>query len=199
MDTYKGWARSAATLARLGACFALLALAAGSASAQTRYTCRQANGSSFVSDRPCPAGIVYYGPVEQRSVPTYVPKMGEAPEYLKYMSPRCSAMNDAIRTAPVRGVTGDAANELRRNYSRECMVDESEARSQLSADYASQHLAKREEKAAGAARAQQSQMAQQQCDESKRILYTKKKRIDLSDGEKADLQRFEDNYHARCG
>ena len=183
----------------LGWC-ALLAMAGGAdAQAQTRYICRQANGSTTVSDRPCPVGIVYYGPTEQRSVPSYVPKSGEAPDYLKYMGARCSSMHDALRTAPVRGLKSDVIGELQRNYQRECAVEEQEARGKLSADYTSQHNARRDEKVAGAQRAQQSQLAQQQCDESKRILHNKKKRTDLSEGEKADLQRFEDNYRARCG
>jgi hypothetical protein len=41
-------------------------------------------------------------------------------------------------------------------------------------------------------------LQEQQCGESKRILVTKKARTDLNDGEKADLQRFEVNYRARC-
>ena len=45
---------------------------------------------------------------------------------------------------------------------------------------------------------QQSQMAQQQCDESKRIIAGKKRRTILNDGERAELQRFEDNIRARC-
>ena len=38
----------------------------------------------------------------------------------------------------------------------------------------------------------------QQCGESKRILFSKRARTDLTDGEKAELKRFEENYLARC-
>ena len=44
-----------------------------------------------------------------------------------------------------------------------------------------------------------TQIERQQCDESKRIIFVKEKRPDLTDGEKADLQRFEENAKARCG
>lgn len=58
--------------------------------------------------------------------------------------------------------------------------------------------AKQEEKQAATEQRQRTELAQQQCDESKRILYNKKRRTDLTDGEKADLQRFEEAYRSRC-
>ena len=42
-------------------------------------------------------------------------------------------------------------------------------------------------------------MREQQCGESKRILLSKRARTDLTEGEKAELRRFEDNYRSRCG
>ena len=40
-------------------------LAAAAASAQSRYQCRTASGTSYFSDRPCASqGIVYYGPAQ---------------------------------------------------------------------------------------------------------------------------------------
>lgn len=44
----------------------------------------------------------------------------------------------------------------------------------------------------------QSQAATDQCRESMRIIRTKRGRQNLTEGEKADLQRFEDNIRARC-
>lgn len=179
-----------------------MAMVLPQASAQSRYACRQPNGSVVISDRPCTAttpGMVYYGSVEQRSAPSYIPKAAEAPEHLKYMSARCASMSDAVRTASVRGLKHEAAAELQKNYHKECGENERDAMAQAHTERVGQYRAKQDEKQAGAARAQQTQMQQQQCDESKRILITKRRRIDLTDGEKADLQRFEDNYRARCG
>src|SRR4051812_7834279 len=58
--------------------------------------------------------------------------IGEAPEYLTYMSARCSALHDAVRTASARGLDYKTQGEMRRNYQRECAEDESEARSKWS-------------------------------------------------------------------
>jgi hypothetical protein len=205
-DAAVGVRRAAFRRAAKWSCAVVLAgLAASAAWAQARYACRLPNGSTVVSDRPCTGsaspGMVYYGPVEQPSTPSYYyqPQPGEAPEYLKYMNARCASMSDAVRTAGVRGLKMDAIAELQRNYRKDCAENEQEARVQLNAERQGRAQAKREEKQATAARTQQSQLAQQQCDESKRILVTKRKRTDLSDGEKADLQRFEENYRARCG
>ncbi len=50
-------------------------------------------------------GMRYYGPADGQT--RYQPppaSIGEAPEQLKYMSPRSSALSDALRTASVRGL-----------------------------------------------------------------------------------------------
>lgn len=170
--------------------------------AQARYTCRTASGGYTVSDRPCgsaPSGIYYAPPLAQPTAQTYVPKIGEAPEHQKYLSPQCSAMSDAIRTGPARGVRHETTAELQRNYQRQCGDEESEARSKLAAERRDAKNQQKEAQQAVQASQQRSQLAQQQCDESKRILYVKKRRTDLSEGEKADLQRFEENYKSRCG
>lgn len=126
-------------------------------------------------------------------------RISDAPEYLKYLSPRCSAMSDAIRTGPARGVRYDTTAELQRNYYVQCAEDDSEARNKMAAEHRDAQKVKRESVQAEQASVQRSQLAQQQCDESKRILYAKKRRTDLSDGEKSDLLRFEENYKNRCG
>lgn len=170
--------------------------------AQARYTCRTASGGYIVSDRPCgnaPSGIYYVPPLAQPAAQTYVPKIGEAPEHQKYLSPQCSAMSDAIRTGPARGVRYETTAELQRNYQRQCGEEEYEARNKMAAERREAKNQQKEAQQAVQASQQRSQMAQQQCDESKRILYVKKRRTDLTEGEKADLQRFEENYKSRCG
>jgi len=134
----------------------------------------------------------------QTPQPTYLPKAPDAPEHLKYLGPRCSAMNDAIRTGPSRGLTYETLGNLQKEYRRECAEEESEALRKLATERSDVHKAKLEEKQAATEQRQRTELAQQQCDESKRILYNKKRRTDLTDGEKADLQRFEDAYKSRC-
>lgn len=184
-------------------CLVFLAglLFTGLAMAQTRYSCRSASGGTIVSDKPCgsSSGMTYYGPTaSQGTSNTYVPKVSAAPDHLKYLSPHCSSMNDAIRTGPARGVKYETTSELQKNYQRECADDERDAYSQLSGERNETRSAKNETKQAAIAAVQRTQIAQQQCDESKRILFIKKRRTDLTDGEKLDLLRFEENFKSRC-
>jgi hypothetical protein len=197
--------KAASAAVRLLTCAGMalaLSMVTAPAQAQARYTCRLPNGSVTISDRPCGSsspGLVYYGPTEQRSAPSSIPKAAEAPEHLKYMSARCASMSDAVRTAGVRGLKHEASAELQRNYYKECGDNERDAQAQLYAERRGLVVAKQQEKMADAHRQRQGQLQQQQCDESRRILATKRKRTDLSDGEKADLLRFEENFRARCG
>lgn len=144
-------------------------------------------------------GVLLVGCAMAAVAQTRYMKTADAPEHLKYLSPQCSAMSDAIRTGPARGVRYDTTAELQKNYYRQCAEDESEARSKLAAERRDVNKAKKEAVQAQQASQQRSQLAQQQCDESKRILYMKKRRTDLNEGEKAELLRFEENYKSRCG
>ncbi|MBC7917979.1 MAG: hypothetical protein H7Y28_09235 [Rhodoferax sp.] len=173
----------------------------GSAFGQSRYVCRQSNGSTTISDRPCNdsgAPVVAYGPTQQQPTFSNIPKSPDAPEHLKYLGSRCASMNDAIRTGPSRGLTYQTQAELQRSYRRDCAEEESQAYRQLSEDRRSSQTAKQESQRQANAEKQQSALKQQQCDESKRIIHTKSARTDLNDGERAELARFKENYQARC-
>jgi hypothetical protein len=181
-----------------------LAFLCTGAQAQTRYTCRY-NGGYYQSTQPCPgtssggSDLVYHGPVTPQ--PRYepqTPRVTEAPSTLSYLSPRCASLSDAIRTAPSRGLKYDTIRQLQQEYSRECSEDESEARSRLSQERRDQKQQQKEAMALTKAEQERASIRAQQCGESKRILVTKRARTDLTDGEKADLKRFEENYLARC-
>jgi hypothetical protein len=176
---------------------------AASAQAQARYQCRTSSGSIYLSDTPCSTSgssnpPVYYGPTERPQYTRPIPGVGEAPEYITYMSPRCSALNDALRTASARGLDSHTQSEMRRNYQRECAEDEADARAKWARERGEKkQLARTEEESARRAQ-ERTKLQQEQCGEAKRILVTKRQRTDLTEGEKADLQRFEANYKARC-
>ena len=177
-----------------------LAWLAGGADAQTRYTCRTSNGTQYVSTQPCPSNVIIYGPTERESpYQAPIPKIGEAPSTLRYMSPRCASLNDAIRTAYARGLKSETVSEMRRNYNIECAESDADARSRMSQDRGDQQQQRRQEKEAEKMERDRASMREQQCGESKRILFTKRARTDLTEGEKAELKRFEDNYRSRCG
>lgn len=164
--------------------------------AQTRYRCT-ANGVTYQSDKPCNP-VIYYGSTERATPSPHIPGIGEAPAQLKYMSPRCSSLNDALRTAAVRGLRAETVSEMRKNYHRECGEDESEAAGLLSEERKEKNLQRKVEKAASKQEQERAALRAQQCEESKRILWNKRARTDLNDGEKAELRRFEENYRARC-
>ncbi len=184
----------------------LIAGIATTALAQNRYNCRQPNGLYMLSDRPCPGTNTpidapsYTAPSQAaRYSANGSGRANDIPEYLPYMTPRCSALNDAIRTSNARGVGYRAVDELRRNYQQECAENESEARNRVYQDRNAANKARNEARITEIEAQQQSQAAQQQCDESRRIISSKKRRTDLSDAERAELQRFEVNIRARCG
>lgn len=180
--------------------FAVTVLSAtADVTAQTRYTC-SANGRTYQSTQPCPGGgLVYYGPTgSQQQYDAPIPKVGLAPASLKYMTPRCAALNDAIRTGPARGLKYDTINQMRQEYSSECAENESEASSRIAQERNQQRQQNHEAKAAEHQEKERAKLHEQQCSESKRILFSKRARTDLNEGEKAELRRFEENYRNRC-
>lgn len=170
------------------------------AQAQNYHQCRDNTGRSYISSQPCKPGMVYYAPLPEKPVaPTYVPKVGDAPDHLKYMDSRCAALHDAMRTAPVRGVKGDALEDMRREYSRECRESESAASRRLSQEKRDKRKAAEDEQKMADRAAQQTRAQQEMCGELKRVLRTKKARTDLNEGEQRDLARSEEAYQRRCG
>lgn len=183
------------------AIFVLCAAAsfASDAMAQRTYQCRSTHGTAYISDRPCGQnGMAYYGPTESTAQPSRIPSVGVAPPHLKYMSARCASLHDAIRTGPARGLKYETLNTMRRDYEAECGENEAGARRQLANDKIEQNKEKRAEMKAEADAQGRARLHGQQCEESKRILMTKRSRQDLTEGERAELQRFEANYRARC-
>jgi len=142
--------------------------------------------------------VALVGPAALSQSNTYIPKMGEAQEHLQYLSSRCSSLSEGIRTGPARGVKYEVTAELQRNYQRECAEDEREARAKLYALRNDAANAKKSSQQVAALDKQKTQAKQQQCDESKRIIFNKKKRTDLSEGEQQELQRFIQNFKERC-
>lgn len=175
------------------------ALASDPAQSQTRYNCRTQNGAAYQSTQPCPPGIVYYGPTSTpQAYVAPIPGTGQAPSNLKYLSPRCASLNDAIRTAPARGLRYETINDMRQEYSRECAESEGDAHSKMSEDRRAQMQERNAARNSEKADRERASLREQQCGESKRILVSKRSRTDLNEGEKAELRRFEENYRSRC-
>jgi len=131
-----------------------------------------------------------------------VPKAQPLPDYARNLSGRCTSMLDAIRTADVRGLSMNTKQELQQNYRKECAQEELEAYRRAQQDRYGAIKENREAVAQAQLQAkkeaERETIQSQMCLESKRILTTKKARTDLTEGEKVDLKRFEDNYLQRC-
>ncbi len=183
-----------------------LCLAASAQAQSTLYKCPSGHGFAW-SDRPCHAqgnaSVQAYGPVEQRpsssSYTSYTPPLKRAPEHQAYLSPRCADLNDALRTAPSRGVRGQALIDLQDTYRRDCAEDEQAAYQQLYRARNEQRESRKAQQMAEQAVRDEQRTHREQCDEMARILHGRRQKLDqLNDGQKADLQRFQDSYTQRC-
>lgn len=181
--------------------------------AQIQYHCRDDGGNTYVLSRPCPSGTrttaAAAGPAPQRNSYSSTgstsnsPRLPpETPEHHQYLSGRCRALDENIRSAYGRGIKAEVVEGMRREYRRDCREEEQDAYSRISSERRSRESQRREqEKAAAlAAQADREQEARraQQCAESRRILATKGARTDLTEGEKNDLRRFEEAFLQRC-
>jgi hypothetical protein len=126
-----------------------------------------------------------------------------APDFLDRLSPRCSSLNDAIRTGPARGLRSETISDMRQEYQQKCSEEEYEVstriRTELSDRKKQEKTQKQESQQLEIRTKERTALEQQQCFESKRIIQAKRARTDLSAGEKGDLQRFADNHQRRCG
>jgi hypothetical protein len=181
----------------------LVGLAANSAFGQQMYRCK--NGSTtYVSDRPCPGNsetrLTAYGPAKTTEPrPSYQAPLQKAPDHLRHLSAACAERNDAIRTAPARGVGRATQSELRDEYQNKCQDDDEAARKRAMEEKRQQRDERRAEITSRQAEQARSAAARDQCSELLRILSEKRKRLDaMTPGERADHQRFETNYAERC-
>lgn len=207
------WRRVARALVGT-ALFAALWLAAAPALAQAVYTCRDETGNTYTLSRPCPKGMkttsVSAGPVasEQRSTPRYEESynrpqpVSPGPEYQRYMSARCRTLSDTARSGYSRGIKADVLSGMQREYERDCREEERDASSRYHQEQRDARLQRREEerqvKLAVEASQEEENRRVVQCKESRRILGIKRARTDLTEGERRDLNRFEEAVEQRC-
>ncbi|RQP25308.1 hypothetical protein DZC73_10795 [Albitalea terrae] len=171
------------------------------------YRCSSSSGT-YISDKPCggvPSGkLGMVGPTDRRQdynvgSSSITPSVGKAPDHLAYLSPECAQLNDAIRTAPARGLKYDVINDLRNEYRRKCSEDERNAYQQLAQQQRGERDARQSQIAAQQQQANESARNREQCGELLRILTAKRRQeATMTPGEKADLQRFQANYEQRC-
>ena len=118
---------------------------------------------------------------------------------MKYLSPDCASISEAIRTAPARGVRGDVVSGLHEEYRQKCAFEDQDARKQWQQEESQSRqvqLAQRE--SAQSARTQAAQ-AQDQCNGMRDVIALKRKReASLNDKEVEALRSLESTYNQRC-
>lgn len=147
----------------------------------------------------------------------YTPPPEEEP-FVEYLNGRCRSLYNAMRQGKssyevmegmrreYRRDCQDMEEDARRSYSaarydarRQKNDDWHDARKQTDAQYRSQRKDMQADQQAATQQSARQSVQSAQCNESRRILATKKMRKDLTPGEVEDLQRFEVNVQARCG
>ncbi|MDI1259138.1 hypothetical protein [Aquabacterium sp.] len=187
--------------------FFLGAQAGLSVGAPGMYRCYNGN-SMYVSDKPCraekreekftamgPSGT----PMPIRGQSYNLPSVEKAPEHLRYLSTGCAQLNDAIRTAPTRGLRSDVIHQLRSEYQAKCSDDENEAYRSLRNDRDQARQERRAEQQAHQAQREFSQKERDRCNEMLRILHGKRSQFEsMTEGQKNDFVNFQSNYSMRC-
>lgn len=165
--------------------------------AQPAYKCVQ-GGSVRYSDRPCETTEAK--PLGTVAAPAPAQPDGQAgvASHSRFMSATCRQQSESLRRLQEHLVSGETAEALQRyaaqqeQYDLRCREEEYRAR----------------ERAASLMRAEAEQRQNElearrreleQCAEMRRILDAKRSQLaTMSAGERADLQRFDANFTARC-
>lgn len=172
--------------------------------AQT-YRC-SSGGSTYLSDRPCSdpnrTQLKAYGPSRSANTVPYSSQLPDAPkaqEHIKYLPSGCSAIVEAIRTAPARGVRNDVVRGLQDEYNQKCAVDDQEARNQLRQEQSQQRQQKLAERDTAKLEQRQAALRADQCASMRDVVALKRKReSELNAKEVEALRDLEKAYNGRC-
>ncbi|MCC7286035.1 MAG: DUF4124 domain-containing protein [Burkholderiaceae bacterium] len=185
------------TLVSLGA------LLAPPASAQA-YRCN-ADGRVYYSERPCPGASTRLNAYGSRPISTPtpysapLPAAGKMQDHVKYLSPACASIAEAIRTAPTRGVRSDTIAGLREEYQQKCQYEDLDARRQASQEKADQSREQLAQRDAVARDRRAVQLRADQCAAMRDVIGTKRAReAALNATEVAALRSLEQTYNERC-
>lgn len=191
---------------------ALMALSFSHRAAAATYRCTTGAGQVYYSDRPCggssdgangstklgTAGPVDSGQTQSRSY-SYTPSIPKPPEHAKYLTGQCAQMEEAIRTAPVRGIQGATLRSLYEDYRTRCELQVRDAQEKLSAERREQDRARTEQRRAAAAQLADSQRLDNQCANMRAVIADKRANLaSLNDRQRELLQTMQDNYNRSC-
>ena len=195
-----------------------LLFTAGLAGAQT-YRCTGPSGA-YYTDRACPAGassiggatagaapptsLGSVGPVDSdtpwRPSTRVRPSMpGQPAEHVKYLGSECMGIQEAIRTAPSRGVGHEHQQGLRDEFQRKCGVEDELARRRAWADQREAEDSKRAEMRRAEEQRKQASQLQARCAGMLDVIALRRKRQAEMNAKELDaLRELERSYNERC-
>jgi hypothetical protein len=186
---------------------ALMLLSACITSLAATYRCTSGS-TRYYSDKPCPSGdLRLMGPSGDASTsrPSWRSYQGgevsvaRAPDHMKYLNGECAQLNDAIRTAPTRGIGRGVINDLRNEYERKCGDEDRDARSQLRQDADQVRSQRRDDQAMRKRDMEAAQAKAQQCEATRDALQSRRRRLDTMTPQ--DVSAFHDAeiaFNERC-
>lgn len=175
------------------------ALLLGAAQAHGQvYRC----GSSF-QNSPCDTRgtrLVGAGASPSYNMPrqSSLPSIEAPPAYYSKLSAHCQSLNDAMRTANIRGIRDDTMRGVRAEWAQDCSADASIA--QRETQHESEQLYKQKTAMRQAADEEKLRPERERviCQEMAVALANKERKAQNNPGEQADLQRFKEGYNSRC-
>lgn len=184
---------------------AALGLPAAPAAQAQAHRC-VSGGTVYYSDRVCPGApatkMGAYGDSRAQFATPMLrspPRPGKPQEHLKYLSPACADIAEAIRTAPARGVRSDVVAGLSEEYREKCSLQDEEARRQHQQDVAAKNGQLRAERDTLAQQREQTQKQAAQCNGMREVIALKRSReATLNETEVAALRALESSYNGRC-
>lgn len=183
-------------LAAISLCLACTTVAA------QNHRC-SSDGRVYYSDRPCNGDtkLQMYGPARtypERYSPS-TPGVPKAQEHVKYLSPACASISEAIRTGPARGVRGDVIQGLHEEYREKCSIEDQEARAQSRQERNNQQQTQVAQRENTAAERQQARERADRCNGMRDVISLKRKReSELNPREVEALRSLEKTYNEVC-
>ncbi len=204
----------------------LASLTSSICQAQT-YRCN-VNGSTYFSDRPCNSAapsptqsgkLGTYGPtgggsggsgsVSSYGSSTYGSGYGNSssyggsvrkpPEYAQYLNAGCAQLEEAIRTAPSRGVRGDTLQGLNEEFRTRCNEDVQEAQRKFYQARREQSQQRDDQRQKLAAEQAEQRRQDEQCANMRAVIADKRAAMATLDARQKELlQQMQENYNQRC-
>ncbi|SEK76611.1 protein of unknown function [Roseateles sp. YR242] len=187
----------------------LLASFSVSASAAT-YRCSNSSGQVYYSDRPCAGDaspsngstrIGSVGPAATQAPPlrSYTPSVPKPPDHARYLTGQCAQMEEAVRTAPARGVSSENLRSLHEDYRNKCEYEVRAAQERAYADKRELDRTRVEQRQAAAAHQAEENRQDNQCANMRAVIADKRANMPSLDARQRELlQTMQENYNRSC-